>query len=544
MRSLFLYRSIALLATLLWSLALVGQTGPAGVGTNDGSSALKVWLNADRELFADTLRRQASVDGGRVMYWGDLSGSQNHVMARTDSNSPTMATAAPLLNEQRAVRFFQNKTQANRRNYLVSKSFSRTNDITIYCVYHAVTKPMGNNVTPYQAKTFDNNMWYYGAGLVDGGSSGFINDISLALCDTSIAAGAGDSTTQTDYCVKTPASINKTYFAVLQKEAWTGKLSIGHNNGGTASYQAGAQPINNAWQYYIGSTSDVFSGKTSPFFDGYIACVLVYNKLLSKAEKIILENYLSAKYGMPLLQNDFFRFDEPTGGNFDFELLGIGMAADGSAQLSARGEGLLELSHAQELEKGTFLFIAHNGKPLSAVGDDVPEGVQFRLNRKWVFSKNGGASSKVDLLIDPKEVPLFDNQDVVLLIDTDNNGSFADERVGKGMIPLKEVTNQGRFLFQGVNLQDGNQFTFAKFKPACLQDCEAYFSPNGDGIGDTYFLDHNGKTTIYDRSGKLVKAMPTPAYWDGTNEKGELSAPGIYFLVANEDVQKTVTLIR
>ncbi|MBC7391168.1 MAG: hypothetical protein H7329_18320, partial [Opitutaceae bacterium] len=46
------------------------------------------------------------------------------------------------------------------------------------------------------------------------------------------------------------------------------------------------------------------------------------------------------------------------------------------------------------------------------------------------------------------------------------------------------------------------------------------------------------------RSGGLVKSMQTPAFWDGTNEKGQLSAPGIYFLIANEDSQKTVTLIR
>jgi gliding motility-associated-like protein len=384
-------------------------------------------------------------------------------------------------------------------------------------------------------------MWYSGAGLVDGGMPGLINDVSMAFCDTSIAVGAGDSTTNTDYCIKTPASTNTTYFASLQKEAWTGKLSVAHNNSATTTYQAGAQPINNSEKYYIGSTSDVLTGKIKPFFDGYIASILIYNKILNAAEKIILENYLSAKYGTPIYQNDLYKNDEPSAGNYDYELVGVGKAADGTSQLTAKGDGVIEIN-ANELNNGDFVMIAHNGSPLTASSDGLPEGIKFKLERKWASSKSGQAQ-KVDIIIDPKDIPLLDNKDVALLIDTDQNGSFANETAGKGIIAASEVSKLGRLIFRGVELKNGSVFTFGKLKSQSPIS-DNYFSPNGDGVSDIYFIEHSGRTAIYDRSGGLVKSIPTPAYWDGTNEKGEMAAPGIYFLIANEDSQKTVTLIR
>lgn len=520
-----------------------GQTGPAGVGMNDGSSALKLWLDASKGVSTDTFGFQVAKEGDRVKLWKDLSGNDNHVMAQLDSVRPAFTSSSALLNGASALRFSRNATKENKRNFLVSKSFAKTNDITIYCVFHALTKSDGNNITPYKSSTYGPNMWYAGSGLVDAGAVGLTNDISLAMCDTSIAAGAGDSTTKTDYCVKTPVSLNKSYFAALQKEAWTGKLSIAQNNGMANEFQAGAQPINNPVRYYIGSNSNVSSTTDSPFFDGYISSILVYNRLLTSAEKVILENYLAAKYALPLKQNDYYTFDDSAAGNYDHELIGIGKASDGSFQTSAKGEGIFELTNPSELDKGDFLFIGHNGKPNTTAAEDIPEGLQQKLERTWVCSKMGNTKT-VDLLLDASSLSAISKDDLVLLIDTDNNGLFSDETFGKGILPMKEVTSHGRYAFRGVSLQHGNHFTFGKLKNACKSNCDSYFSPNNDGVSDLYYLDQPGKTAIYDRSGNFITSMATPAYWDGTNERGEMAIPGLYFLIINEDAQKTVTLIR
>ncbi|WP_162144127.1 gliding motility-associated C-terminal domain-containing protein [Sporocytophaga myxococcoides] len=519
------------------------QTGPAGVGMNDGSSSLKLWLDGGNGTFSDTLAKKNSKPGEKVLFWKDLSGSNNHVMSGSDSTNPKLSTSNPLLNNQSGIRFFRNDGKGNKRNFLVSKSFSKTNDITIYCIFHALTKAGGNNISPVKAINYDTSMWYFGAGLVDGGANGFTNDISLAFCDTSIAAGTGDSTSSTDYCVKAPASLNKTYFAVLQKEAWTGKLRIGHNTNTDSVYQAGTQPINVPSRYYIGSTSNAKANTEPSFFDGYIACVLVYNKILSSAEKIILENYLSAKYNIPLKDNDIYQFDDPNSGNFDFELIGIGKANDGTSQLSARGDGMVELLNISELSKGEFMFIAHNGKTLASANGNLPTGVQFRMEREWICSKTG-KSSKVDLIIDPKNISSINFKDIRLIIDTDNDGSFAMEKIGEGVIEVSEVTRDGRYVFRGVELKHGNHFTLGKVNTDSISNNEDYFSPNGDGVSDMYYIPYAGKANIYDRNGKHIKTLTTPAFWDGTNDRGELLTPGLYFLNVNEDVQKTVTLIR
>ncbi len=527
---------------IISALGSMGQTGPAGVGMNTGSSALKLWLDADYGVYTDTNLTTIAKIGDRVKCWKDLSGNKNDVFADSDSTKPTLNGNSPL-NKSNAIRFSRNENSQNKRNSLSSKSFSKTSDITIYCVFHALTKSEGNNITPFKSTTYVPNMWYAGSGLVDGGANGLVNDISMAFCDTSIAAGGGDSTTKTDYCVKTPASLNKTYFATLQKEAWNGKLSIAQNGGIPAEYDAGAQPINNSTKYYIGSNSNLTSANVSQFFDGYIANVLAYNRLLNTAEKVILENYLSAKYNTTLLSNDFFKFDDAEAGNFDHELIGIGKALDGSVQQVAKGEGILEISSRNDFDKGSYVFIAHDGKPLNFLASDKPYGVKSKLERQWVCSIVGN-TLKTDLLIDPSLFPNIAKEDLVLLIDTDNNGKFSDEKLGEGMIPVSELSNHGRFAFHGVQLNHGHKFTFAILEKPCLSGCETYFTPDGDGLSDLYYLEQSGKTTIYDRSGKLIKSIATPAYWDGTSEKGEVVAPGIYFLITNDDTQRTVTLIR
>ena len=535
--------SYSFLLLLCLTFLAKGQTGPGGVGMSDGTSALKLWLDADKQVYADTLGQQTSQPGDRVMLWKDLSGSNHHVLANSDSSRPTLTGDNALLNHTNALRFTRDAGSLNKKNFLVSKSFSSTNDISIYCVFHALNVSEGSDVSPYKSTTYDSNMWYFGSGLVDAGQNGFTNDISLAFCDTSIAAGAGDSTTRTDYCVKTPTGLHKTYFATLEKEAYSGRLSIAQNGSTPAEYQAGAQPINDAPRYYIGANSNVSSNQTSPFFDGYIAQVLVYNRLLNAAEKAILENYLSAKYGIALIQDDVYTFDDSSSGNFDFELVGIGKASDGSFQSSAKGEGILELTNPSELDKGDYVFIGHNGKPTTFVEKDLADGIQHTLERTWVCAKLG-QTQKVDLLIDAAGLPSISQEDLVLLIDKDHNGVFSDETYGQGILPISEVTSHGRFAFRGVPLKHGDLFTFGKLKPACQSNCESYFSPNGDGVSDLYYLDQQGKTAIYDRSGKFIRSMPTPSYWDGTNDKGELVVPGLYFLIANDDTQKTVTLIR
>lgn len=526
--------------SLLQSFA---QTGPAGLGTNDGSSPLKLWLDAGKGIYKDTGAKTIANAYDRVYFWTDLSGSNNDVKASFDSTRPTFVTNSPFLNGQSALRFNRNYDNSNKRNYMASESFSSTNDITIYCIFYPYGGAGGNSITPFKSAFMSPNFWYYGAGLVDCGVVGPFNDISMTICDTTLAAGGGDITTYTDFVVKTPLMINKPHFAVLQKEAWSGVMSIAKDGNIPAQYQAAKQPINNSFKYYIGSTSDTALGKENTFFDGYMAGVMVFNKILNQAEKTILENYISARYDIEMPYNDLFKMDQAAYGNYDFDMAGIGKGTDASAQLRARGEGIIEINSTTPLGVYEYLFWAHNGLPFTLLRTDIPEGIAQKLERTWRVSEVGEVGS-VELVVNAKDFTDGSQKDLVLLIDTDNDGQFADEQLGKGIIVHSKFLENGQYVFSNINLNDAQRFTFGFLETACQVDCDAIFSPNGDGQNDVYFLDYTGKTLIYDKYGRVVKEFYQPIQWDGYKSNGELATPGLYFIVSTNGAQSTVTIVR
>ncbi|MBC7390162.1 MAG: hypothetical protein H7329_13175 [Opitutaceae bacterium] len=63
-------------------------------------------------------------------------------------------------------------------------------------------------------------------------------------------------------------------------------------------------------------------------------------------------------------------------------------------------------------------------------------------------------------------------------------------------------------------------------------------------MSDTYFIENVGKTLILDRFGQIIKDINAPAYWDGTKNNGSLAKEGLYFIIGNETVQKTVSLLK
>lgn len=66
-----------------------------------------------------------------------------------------------------------------------------------------------------------------------------------------------------------------------------------------------------------------------------------------------------------------------------------------------------------------------------------------------------------------------------------------------------------------------------------------FFTPNGDGINDTWFItgayDQNYNLYIYDRYGNLLKSMQTAQEWDGTFRGRPLPSTDYWFKVIFED---------
>jgi hypothetical protein len=82
-------------------------------------------------------------------------------------------------------------------------------------------------------------------------------------------------------------------------------------------------------------------------------------------------------------------------------------------------------------------------------------------------------------------------------------------------------------------------------KIAKVADCEtAIFSPDGDGLNDSYTIENIGQAEIFNRQGKRVKILSAPAVWDGTDQSGAMLDLGYYVIIINGTNKLYVTLVQ
>ena len=77
-----------------------------------------------------------------------------------------------------------------------------------------------------------------------------------------------------------------------------------------------------------------------------------------------------------------------------------------------------------------------------------------------------------------------------------------------------------------------------------LKNCDQYFSPNGDGIADDFFIQGNGLTVIRNKAGQIVKEIQAPGYWEGTDKNGIQAEIGIYIIEFPNGERRKMSLLR
>ncbi|WP_293893701.1 T9SS type B sorting domain-containing protein [Flavobacterium sp.] len=113
------------------------------------------------------------------------------------------------------------------------------------------------------------------------------------------------------------------------------------------------------------------------------------------------------------------------------------------------------------------------------------------------------------------------------------------------------------YSLDGVVYQDSRRFenlvpgiyqVFVRDKNGCgiangealLLNYPKFFTPNGDGINDTWYIkfsqfEEKFDVKIFDRQGKLLKAMKSSESWDGTYNGRMLPSDDYWFYVTRED---------
>ncbi|MBI3133418.1 MAG: T9SS type A sorting domain-containing protein [Bacteroidetes bacterium] len=93
---------------------------------------------------------------------------------------------------------------------------------------------------------------------------------------------------------------------------------------------------------------------------GYIAEVVIYNSALNNLERILVENYLGAKYNMAV-PTDLYAYQA----THNIGLIAVGNNGTNS-QTIAEGAGILEISNPVSMTSNEYLLIAHTNDALSS----------------------------------------------------------------------------------------------------------------------------------------------------------------------------------
>ena len=415
---------------------LFSQKGPGGVGNTDGSSNLILWTNPDD--FSET-------DGASYTTWADLSGYSSDLTQSNASLRPIVKNN--IVNGYDVVRF----EAANRR--LGKTSFTNFPTTAISGFYVNNTGDTSDGVLSYASTASNNNFLIFRSG-------------NLRLYRNS---------------PRTYNLIANTNDWNIVGFGWTSAggnswMSLNGTNGTSVSANQNGNPILAGGDLALAGEQD---GSSSPYsFDtnqahqGDFSEVIIFNTYINDAERIIVSNYLSAKYNITISTNNFY--DEDTSGeDFDFNVAGIGQALDGTNHTDSQGTGIIRINTPSALSNDDFLFWGEDVKNADYdFSSSLSTGYLERLDTKWRVSKRNDLGT-VSVSVAAADLDLTDKQSCApLKLIVSNTSTFATKTT------YNLTLSSGVYTATGVSFNDNDYFTLEYIDQIVLDGATAY---NGEG---------------------------------------------------------------
>jgi len=447
---------------LLLGYTLHAQDGPGGVL---GDTENRFWFDAN------DLNQS---NGSQVVTWQNKGGNPNNANQTTVSDRPTfLSSGAATMNGFPVIRF----DGVDDYFEIPDNSDLNTGSAQTVRSFHAVIRT-GSNVNTRQV-IYEEGGGTRGLNIYIFNGKLYIGAYNLANDD-----GVGSAAPWGFFATDTPIAANTKYIISYIKDGnltATGTVKL-YLDGCLKGTITGVGPIwphganiglgakNGATVFETGS-----SGGNGIHFSGDIAEFIHYRQAQSAAQRILIENYLSAKYDIPLSCTDLYIQDNSANGDYDYDIAGIGQSTSGANNISAQNEGILLIGKPTNLNANEYLIWGHdNGSLSNSITTNLPSTVHDRMERIWRFSEVNDSGTAVDvgavnMEFDLDNFCVFATQNLKLLIDTDNDGSFADET------PVGTATSLGgtKYSFSSIsNISNGNRLTVVNTKP------EIYFSSN------------------------------------------------------------------
>ncbi len=422
------------LALVLWFLIapmVVSQDGPGGVFYANGADQLQLWLDAT-DLDADGRREGNSesgliTSGTQVDRWTNKSGYTGRDAGA--NQEPWFIASHSGLNNMSVVDLKSGRFLQAYNN----RALSPSSQFTIFIVMD--DQSFCSNCPVFNHRTT------YNTGMTIEGSASNFKTSSYQGGWSSIGSSGWSSSSPYVFSTQVASSGRNQYRNGVLVASGSGTTSWNV----TAKYLLGANTIN------TGVTKTVKLGE-----------VIYYDGTLNDAQRIIVTNYLSAKFNVPLPGNDVYNEDDVAAGDYDFDVAGIGRVDVSNIHDSAQGTGIIKIFSPSDLDDNEYLFWGDDNGSLSTATITNTTYVR-QLNRTWRVSETNLARNTVDVGTVDMEVDLagvspFSAVDrPFLLVDSDNDGDFTDET------PTHAGTDIGGnvFRFTAVSeLQNNLRFTF------------------------------------------------------------------------------------
>lgn len=330
------------------SVTALAQTGPAGVGTSANNV---LWLKADAGTSTTTA-------GAAVSGWNDQSGNAIDVSQTVAPQQPLYQTN--VINGFPALQF-DNVATAGQNDRLVGPD-----------------SPLLDNTAGYSFFTISRPQTL-GTNSIVSKRTGVSIEQSFMLFYWSANKFNVDIQTTNDRFESTVAFSNSTNYLLdviydgTLPMASRSKFYVGESLNRVAAETNSFVPDNNS-PLLIGSTD---MGDARPFA-GYIPEVIIYREALNKASRIIVNNYLSAKYDIALTANDKYAGDTPANGDYDREVAGIGTdtiqpggTIGSNTAFAASISGGLGISAVSGFEPGDYILAGHATLTNAAIQTDI-----------------------------------------------------------------------------------------------------------------------------------------------------------------------------
>jgi|GEM_PF-2380097 len=387
---------------LLTTLSIGYAQSPGGVS---GGGANELWFDAAQLTLNN---------GDLVATWTDMSGNGNNAVPTKYIWRPTYNTG-----------------QINGRPSVV---FDGVNDQAMTGSIAALETNTITHFTVFDGSPANHIGWVFGGNYTTNSQFVTVYRSNATIYNWIRPSAAAVATTHT----------NNSAYQIING-IWDGGAGTvsSYKDGGDFQTNSSVSAAPTGSNYYrIGANP---SGPGNYYFNGGIAEIITYSKVLNTAERQIIENYLSAKYGIAVV-SDMYAYQA----THSYDVIGIGQEADGN-NLSAKGVSPLGFLIGS-LSNGEYLFAGHDNAGYSPNTTDVPVG-ESRYNQVWRADVTG-TPGLFTVTMDVSVHSLGAASGYKLLVDAD--GVFA-----AGATSYPGVYAGGTVTFSNVSLSTGSYFTLS-----------------------------------------------------------------------------------